>query len=80
MSTVYGLGGVGRVLKAIELICLSVNTVVVKLVPASAVVEYLIVILCFQGSAGSCHQNRAVVWACLRWQGSFSHPMGTGAP
>lgn len=68
MSIIYGLGGVGRVLKAIKLICLSVNIIIVKVVPTSAVLEYLIVILCLQGSAGSCHLNRGVIWAGLRWQ------------
>lgn len=68
MSIIYGLGGVGRVLKAIKLICLTVNIIIVKVVPTSAVLEYLIVILCLQGSAGSCHLNRRVIWAGLMWQ------------
>lgn len=65
---VYGLGGVGRVLKAIKLICLSVDIIIVKVVPTSAVLEYLIVILCLQGSAGSCHLTRGVIRASLTWQ------------
>lgn len=63
----------GRVLKAIKLICLSGNIIIVKVVPTSAVLEYLIVILCLQGSAGSCHLNRGVIWVCLRW--NYSHPI-----
>lgn len=73
MSIIYGLGGMGRVLKAIKLICLSGNIIIVKVVPTSA---YLIVILCLQGSAGSCHLSRGVIWVCLRW--NYSHPMGSG--
>lgn len=78
MSIIYGLHGMGRVVKAIKLICLSGNIIIVKVVPTTAVLKYLIVILCLQGSAGSCHLNRAVIWACLRWQWSYSHPVGSG--
>lgn len=52
----------------VKLICLLVNIKIVKVVPTSTVLEYLIVILCLQGSTGSCHLSSGVIWAdCLTW-------------